>query len=105
MHVHVDDGADVGAHLQRVPDASADEDIPMCTDLLVCYLNTFNEGLRGGDVGAIIDPSATDDEYFTFKLVYELSYYVIVITIILSNASANRPSAVAAQLCILLASW
>ena len=58
----------------------------MCTDLLVCYLNTFNEGLRGGDIGAIVDPSAPADEYFTFKLVYELSYYVIVITIILSDA-------------------
>ena len=38
-----------------------DEDIPMCTDLLVCFLNTFNEGLRGGDIGAIIDPSAPAD--------------------------------------------
>ena len=42
----------------------------MCTDLLVCYLNTFNEGLRGGDIGAIVDPSSPDDSTFVFKLVY-----------------------------------
>ena len=61
-----------------------DEDIPMCTDLLVCFLNTFNEGLRGGDIGAIIDPSAPADGSFMFKLLYELTYYVIMITVMLN---------------------
>jgi len=61
-----------------------DEDIPMCEDLLVCFLNSVNEGLRGGDIGAIVDPSAPGDALFALKLVYNFSYYVIVITVILN---------------------
>mmetsp|Transcript_15807 Transcript_15807/g.33495 ORF Transcript_15807/g.33495 Transcript_15807/m.33495 type:complete len:274 (-) Transcript_15807:600-1421(-) len=67
-----------------VLDNYPDEDIDLCDDLLVCFLNTFNEGLRAGDVGAIIDPASPGDSSYAVKLIFELSYYVFVITIILN---------------------
>lgn len=61
-----------------------DEDIPLCDDLLVCFLNTFNEGLRAGDIGAVIDPASTEDASYGIKYIFELTYYLFVITIILN---------------------
>ena len=28
-----------------------------CTSLVLCWINALNEGLRGGDIGGIMDPA------------------------------------------------
>eukprot|EP00965_Chrysotila_dentata_P136701 4521246-Pleurochrysis_carterae.AAC.1 len=39
-----------------VLDNYPDENIPMCTNLAVCLVSAINEGLRGSDIGTIMDP-------------------------------------------------
>ena len=56
-----------------------------CTDLLTCWLNGMNEGLRGGDIGALLNPtSPVEFGKYMLKLVYEFSFYVVVITVLLN---------------------
>jgi hypothetical protein len=61
-----------------------DDDIPLCTNLPVCWVGALNEGLRGGDVGAFMDPRDPQDPYFFLQVAYQLSFWAIVITILLN---------------------
>jgi len=61
-----------------------DDDVAMCDDLFMCFLNAMSEGLRAGDIGAIIDPTPPGEEMYGAKLAYEMTYYIFVITIILN---------------------
>ena len=47
-------------------------------------MNTLAGGLRGGDIGGIMDPVQGTDPYFLLQLVYQFSYYIIVITVLLN---------------------
>jgi len=62
-----------------------DEDLPMCTNLFNCFLNALNEGLRSGDIGSFMDPPVPGDHRgFAFRFVYQLSFWAIVITVLLN---------------------
>ena len=45
----------------------------------------MNEGLRGGDIGALLNPTSPGEfgKYMS-KIVYEFSFYVVVITVLLN---------------------
>ena len=57
-----------------------------CDTLLYCWLASVNEGLRAGDIGAIMHSPDPDDEWYQYLivLVFQLSFYCGVITVILS---------------------
>jgi Ca2+/Na+ antiporter len=62
-----------------------DEDVPMCTSLFSCFLNALNEGLRSGDIGSFMEPAAeTDLAGYAFRFAYQLSFWAIVITVLLN---------------------
>jgi len=63
-----------------------DEDIPMCTNLLVCWVGAINEGLRASDIGAIMEPARPDEAFgmFVFNFVFQFTFWVLVITILLN---------------------
>jgi len=62
-----------------------DEDIPMCTNLLVCWVGAINEGLRASDLGAILDPVGADEPgTFVFNVVIQFTFWALVITILLN---------------------
>ena len=61
-----------------------DEDIPMCTNLPDCWVGALSEGLRGGDIGGFMDARSPDDSLFYVQILYQLSFWAIVITILLN---------------------
>ena len=70
-----------------------DEDVPMCTSLFSCFLNALNEGLRSGDIGSFMDPAMPGDiSGYAFRFAYQLSFWAIVITILL-NVVRDSPAA------------
>lgn len=62
-----------------------DEDVPMCTSLFSCFLNALNEGLRSGDIGSFMEPATEADVGgYAFRFAYQLSFWAIVITVLLN---------------------
>ena len=58
----------------------------MCTTLALCWINALNEGLRGGDIGNIMEPAIMHEDLFQYAyfVVYQLSFFAIVITVLLN---------------------
>lgn len=53
----------------------------MCDDLFLCFIYMFHMGLRaGGGVGDnLVQPNPNVDlRYFSQRVVYDLSYYIII---------------------------
>ena len=70
-----------------MPEAFVDEDDnEMCTTLALCWINALNEGLRGGDIGSIMEPAIMHEDLFQYAyfVVYQLSFFAIVITVLLN---------------------
>ena len=70
-----------------MPQAFVDEDDnEMCTSLARCWINALNEGLRGGDIGGIMQPAVQQGDSFEYAyfVVYQLSFFAIVITVLLN---------------------
>ena len=60
------------------------DDIDMCTTLFNCWISALSNGLREGDIGHIMEPRPADDSRHWFLVVYQFSYYLIVITVLLN---------------------
>jgi len=61
-----------------------DPDIDWCTNLFVCWVSAVTNGLREGDIGKIMEPRSSDDSRYPFLVLYQFSYYLIVITVLLN---------------------
>jgi len=61
-----------------------DPDIDWCTNLFVCWVSAVTNGLREGDIGKIMEPRGSDDPRYPFLVLYQFSYYLIVITVLLN---------------------
>ena len=66
-----------------------DPDIPVCPPaeeggLLVCWASALNEGLRAGDIGAFMDPIAPGDPLYVGYILYEFTFWMIVVTVLLN---------------------
>ena len=67
-----------------------DPELPACTSLWMCFVVAIAEGLRAGDIGAIMDPRESHDiavewdGLYYFQVVYQLTFWFIVITILLN---------------------
>jgi hypothetical protein len=76
------------AHATMADTFIDEDDDQMCTSLALCWVNALNEGLRGGDIGAIMAPAieVVDDDPWMFAWIvfYELSFYATVITVLLN---------------------
>ena len=71
-------------------------DQAVCTSLFMCFASIITEGLRGGDVGSFMEPLPSPDIIdashkdphetflFWFQSVYQLSFWFIVITVLLN---------------------
>lgn len=69
-----------------------DPDVPMCTNLLSCFLNALNEGLRSGDIGSFMSPTTVDDVGgYAFRFAYQFAFWAIVITILLNVIFGSSP--------------
>ena len=65
-------------------DSFAIENIAMCTNLADCWVGALSEGLRGGDIGGFMEPRQPTDAMFYVQVAYQLSFWAIVITILLN---------------------
>ncbi|KAL1510122.1 hypothetical protein AB1Y20_006454 [Prymnesium parvum] len=55
-----------------------------CKDLLTCLVTATSEGLRGGDIGAMMNKRMVSDSYFWFQMLYTFLYWTIMITVLLN---------------------
>ena len=57
-----------------------------CDNLFICWITTVSEGLRAGDIGAIMEVAwpGADTSQYAAVVAYQFSFYVFVITILLS---------------------
>jgi len=55
-----------------------------CNNLLVCLVTATSEGLRGGDIGAMMSKRLVSDPYFWVQMLYTFLYWTIMITILLN---------------------
>ncbi|CAH8819393.1 unnamed protein product, partial [Schistosoma curassoni] len=56
-----------------------------CDSLRMCILTTLREGLlNGGGIGDVLKRPSSKDASFLFRTIYDLSFFVIVIVIILN---------------------
>ncbi|KAH9582493.1 hypothetical protein MS3_00007235 [Schistosoma haematobium] len=56
-----------------------------CDSLRMCILTTLREGLlNGGGIGDVLKRPSSKDNSFLFRTIYDLSFFVIVIVIILN---------------------
>ena len=74
----------VGFHWKRVFVLQDDEGNLLCTTLLNCLVNAVSSGLRSGDIGAIMEPRVTWEAEYPYIVLYQFTYYVIVITVLLN---------------------
>ena len=56
----------------------------MCNNLPICTVAALNEGLRAGDIGEFMNPQDPQGLLFYFQVAYQLSFWAIVITILLN---------------------
>ncbi|KII73243.1 Inositol 1,4,5-trisphosphate receptor type 1 [Thelohanellus kitauei] len=57
----------------------------MCTSLFSCIYTVLNRGLRsGGGIGDILLQPSSDNENFTIRFFYDLTFYLVVIVITLN---------------------
>ena len=56
----------------------------MCGTVFVCWLSALTNGLREGDIGKIMEPTGSHDPRYPFLVVYQFSYYLIVITVLMN---------------------
>jgi hypothetical protein len=61
-----------------------ESDNEMCTTLLVCWVSALASGLREGDIGQIMEAKRSTDEAWSFTVLYQFTYYIIVITVLLN---------------------
>ena len=61
-----------------------DPDIDWCTNLFVCWVSAVVNGLREGDIGRIMEPRPSTDDRFVWITLYQFTYYLIVITVLLN---------------------
>jgi inositol 1,4,5-triphosphate receptor type 3 len=59
-------------------------ELSMCRNLYVCWVSAVVNGLREGDIGKIMEPRYSTDERYGFIVVYQFTYYLIVITVLLN---------------------
>ena len=57
----------------------------MCNTLRMCIITTLNWGLRnGGGIGDVLRNIGPADEFFYYRIVYDLTFFVILIVIVLN---------------------
>jgi len=61
-----------------------DPDIDWCTNLFVCWVSAVTNGLREGDIGKIMEPRPSTDDRYLWIVIYQFSYYIFVITVLLN---------------------
>ncbi|XGW30683.1 hypothetical protein V3C99_009556 [Haemonchus contortus] len=67
------------------PCPADDKKIPSCTTLRMCIITTLNWGLRnGGGIGDVLRNVGPDERLFYYRIVYDLSFYVVLIVITLN---------------------
>uniref|UniRef100_A0A0N4WC63 RIH_assoc domain-containing protein n=1 Tax=Haemonchus placei TaxID=6290 RepID=A0A0N4WC63_HAEPC len=67
------------------PCRADDKKIPSCTTLRMCIITTLNWGLRnGGGIGDVLRNVGPDERLFYYRIVYDLSFYVVLIVITLN---------------------
>ena len=55
-----------------------------CDTLFNCVTSTFTNGvMNGGGVGSIIYPAHIEDEYYSMRIIFDLSFFIIVVVIVL----------------------
>lgn len=56
-----------------------------CQTLWLCFTNTFNLGLRSvGGIGDVLYPAFRGDKDYTSRIIFDISFFIIVIVILLS---------------------
>ena len=70
----------------RMLGARGDVEDEYCSNLFYCWVASVNEGLRSGDIGALMPaPDPTDEWYHYMAIVlYQFSFWCFVITVLLS---------------------
>ncbi|KAK5964841.1 hypothetical protein GCK32_011469, partial [Trichostrongylus colubriformis] len=62
-----------------------DKKIPSCSTLRMCIITTLNWGLRnGGGIGDVLRNIGPDEKLFYYRIIYDLSFYVVLIVITLN---------------------
>uniref|UniRef100_A0A0N4ZIS5 Inositol 1,4,5-trisphosphate receptor n=1 Tax=Parastrongyloides trichosuri TaxID=131310 RepID=A0A0N4ZIS5_PARTI len=60
-------------------------EVPACNTLRMCILTTLNWGLRnGGGIGDVLRNVSPDEESFHMRIIYDLSFFVVLIIIVLN---------------------
>uniref|UniRef100_A0A0N5C5P1 Inositol 1,4,5-trisphosphate receptor n=1 Tax=Strongyloides papillosus TaxID=174720 RepID=A0A0N5C5P1_STREA len=60
-------------------------EVPACNTLRMCILTTLNWGLRnGGGIGDVLRSVSPDEESFHLRIIYDLSFFVVLIIIVLN---------------------
>ena len=64
----------------------SEDGVDMCPDVLTCWISSLSNGLRAGDLGdpGVMMPTSADDPMYPVIVLYQFSYYIIVITILLN---------------------
>ena len=55
-----------------------------CPNLVICTVSAISAGLRGGDIGSIMNPRTDGDHLFVWQMVYTLLYWAVIITVLLN---------------------
>ncbi len=60
------------------------DDQLICQSLAMCLVTVFNYGLRtGGGLGGLLSPHSFASPQYSWRLVYDLSFFILIIVILL----------------------
>uniref|UniRef100_A0AC34QF85 Inositol 1,4,5-trisphosphate receptor n=1 Tax=Panagrolaimus sp. JU765 TaxID=591449 RepID=A0AC34QF85_9BILA len=74
-----------GKHVCKGSEQEEGEIYPSCETLRMCIVTTLNWGLRnGGGIGDVLRNTHPEERKFFWRIVYDLSFFIIVIIIVLN---------------------
>ncbi|KIH60249.1 transporter, cation channel family protein [Ancylostoma duodenale] len=71
--------------VEEKKEGDGEDKIASCETLRMCIITTLNWGLRnGGGIGDVLRNVAPDENLFYYRIIYDLSFYVVLIVIVLN---------------------
>ncbi|EPB80744.1 hypothetical protein ANCCEY_00150 [Ancylostoma ceylanicum] len=71
--------------VEKEKEEDGGDKIPSCETLRMCIITTLNWGLRnGGGIGDVLRNVAPEENLFYYRIIYDLSFYVVLIVIVLN---------------------
>ncbi|RCN44778.1 transporter, cation channel family protein [Ancylostoma caninum] len=71
--------------VEEKKEGDGEDKIASCETLRMCIITTLNWGLRnGGGIGDVLRNVAPEENLFYYRIIYDLSFYVVLIVIVLN---------------------